>query len=150
VPETPRPKKSSQISLVIIGLSLGVVLIALGRWGVGYTHTLGLDAEEAGDHQTARSLWGITAAMGYTPSKATLGALYLTGKGGLPDAKLAGKYLADAAEDGYADAQSVYGMALYTGSFLPLDRTRGLYWLRKAAEQGDLEAFNFLRVAGEK
>lgn len=142
--DTPPLKKTGHISLVIIGLSLGVVLVALVRWGIVYTHSLGLDADGRHDYERARSLWRITAALGYTPSKATLGTSYLIGKGGPPDPVLAGKYLGAAAEDGDVDAQSTYGMALYAGAGLPLDRQRGIHWLRTAATNGDQKARNFL------
>jgi uncharacterized protein len=138
------------ISLIVIGLSIGFMLLAVGRWGIVYTHSLGLDAHAKGDYALARSTWRISASLGYTPSKAILGSLYLTNKGGDPDAKLANKYLQDASEDGYVDAQSLYGMALYAGATLPLDRQRGLYWLRKAAAEGDPKARNFLTLIGDK
>jgi hypothetical protein len=138
------------VSLVVIGLSIGIVLFAAYRWGIVYAHGQGLAADIRGDHVSARSIWKISASLGYTPSKATLGVLYLTGKGGPADPKLADKYLLGAADDGYVDAQAVYGMALYAGATLPINRERGLYWVRKAATQGDIGARNFLNILGEK
>ena len=142
--------KRKQISLVVIGLSIGIVVAAALRWSIIYAHSEGLHADSKGDYVSARSIWKISANLGYTPSKATLGVLYLTGKGGTSDPKLANAYLLGAAEDGYVDAQSVYGMALYAGATLPIDRDRGLYWLRKAAEQGDRGALRFLSLVGSE
>ncbi len=120
------------------------MLFATYHWGIIYAHAQGLDADSRGDYASARSIWSISARLGYTPSKATLGVLYLTGKGGPADPKLANTFLLAAAEDGFADAQSLYGLALYAGATLPIDRERGLYWLREAAAQGDMSARNFL------
>lgn len=136
--------KRNYLSLLVIGLSLGVLLFAAARFGVIYTHSLGLDADERGDPASARTLWTISANLGYTSSKTMLGTLYLFGKGGAVDAKLADKYLLAASEDGDADAQSIYGMAIYSGANLPLDRQRGIFWLETAAAQGDRDARAFL------
>jgi TPR repeat protein len=139
-----------QISLIVIGLSIGIILFAAYQFGTIYTHSKGLEADAKGDYSSARSLWKISANLGYTPSKATLGVLYLTGKGGRADPELADKYLRAASEDGYMDAQTVYGMALYAGATLPINREWGLRWLREAAAQGDFGARNFLNLVGEQ
>lgn len=136
--------------LLVLGLSLGLLLVAVYRFGIIYAHSQGLDADAKGDHASARTLWTISANLGYTSSKATLGTLYLLGKGGPADAELADKYLGAAAEDGDVDAQSIYGMALYSGATLPLDRQRGLFWLEKAAAQGDRSARMFLNNIGNR
>jgi TPR repeat protein len=133
-----------QISLVVIGLSIGCLLFASYRFGIVYAHSKGLDAHDRGDYVTARNVWRVSAELGYTLSKAMVGSLYLTGKGGTTDPELANRYLLGAAEDGLVDAQAIYGIALYSGGLLPKDKERGLYWLNKAAAQGDLEALKFL------
>ncbi len=132
------------ISLLLIGLSLGALLFAVCQWGVIYAHSKGLDADARGDAARARAIWRVTAWLGYTPSKSVLGAYCLTGRGGPVDPRLANEYLKDAAEAGDADAQSLYGIALATGVNLPRDLERGIYWMRKAAQQGDRTARDFL------
>jgi uncharacterized protein len=136
----------NNIAQVVIGLTVGALLFAIFTYGRIFVHSKGLDAESAGDAARARELWKISAALGYVQSKTTLGTLYLIGRGGPQNPDGAGRLLLSAAEAGDVDAQSIYGMAVYSGEGLPRDLERGRYWLEKAASQGDRPAREFLNM----
>jgi TPR repeat protein len=67
------------------------------------------------------------------------------GKGVKKDYSLAFYWIKKAAEQGYAHAQTNFGMLYHKGYGVAKDDTQAIYWLEKAAEQGDDEALDILQ-----
>ncbi|HYC36574.1 MAG TPA: tetratricopeptide repeat protein [Usitatibacter sp.] len=81
--------------------------------------------------------WSLKAAeKGNAVSQARLGAMYAAGDGVPQDALMAEHWLVRAAEQGYAPAQAHLGSMFFNGeSGAEKDVRKGLYWLKRAAEQ---------------
>ncbi|MBT5413439.1 MAG: sel1 repeat family protein, partial [Rhodospirillaceae bacterium] len=65
---------------------LGFVVLCVALFATAAAHAdedyeAGLAAYEAGDHDTARELWSLSAAVGNAQAATGLGELYLTGSG---------------------------------------------------------------------
>ena len=86
------------------------------------------------------------AAKGGGDSKALfhLACMYKKGIGCPVDVEQAVACLRESAEKGYAKAQYNLGVLLYDGAIDEQDKIDGLSWLKKAAEQGEVEATIFL------
>ena len=128
---------------------------ALAQFGLGTLYANGEGVpKDAGE--AARWYRG-AAERGYAPAQFSPGFLYATGEGvpkdpgeaawwyatgeGLPiDSGEAVRWFREAAEQGYAPAQDILGLALYYGEGVPNDVGEAARWFREAAEQGDASA----------
>lgn len=98
---------------------------------------------------TRRNLLTRAAELGYIEAQRELGCLYALGEDGFPkDQVLARLWYGRAANQGHADAQYNYGFMLWLGEGGPVEQQAGLNWMRKAADQGDLEAIRFVKDLG--
>ncbi len=69
-----------------------------------------------------------------------LACLYRDGKGVEKNIELTRKYFLFAAENGDVGAQYIIGMEFLSGEIFLEDKEKGLYWIEKAAEQGNVDA----------
>jgi TPR repeat protein len=81
-----------------------------------------------------------SAEQGNADAQASLGAIYLFGKGVEQDYVEAVKWLRKSAEQGNADAQYNLGMAYDLGKGVEQDYVEAVKWYRRSAEQGDADA----------
>lgn len=88
------------------------------------------------------------AAQGYAPAQHTMGVAcqYGDAEGGL---EAAARWFRDAATAGVASAQYELGVALVNGDGVEMDRTEGVQWLVRAAQQGKEEAKADLRTLAD-
>ena len=78
-----------------------------------------------------------------------LGTNYLNGyKGFKKDITKGVNFIMRSAKHGFAGAQTILGSCYLLGVGVAQNTAEGFKWLRKAAEQGDPEAINALRMAG--
>ncbi|MHC2519034.1 peptidoglycan-binding protein [Bradyrhizobium diazoefficiens] len=77
------------------------------------------------------------AALDYVPSQATLGFLYLNGKGVLADDQMALKWYRKAADQGNANAQFGLGFMYAAGRGVARDLSESRKWYQRAADQGN-------------
>lgn len=97
----------------------------------------------------AVKLYMAAAEQGNPNAQTNLAYMYEKGAGGLEkNVEKAAELYLKAAEKGVVNAQ--YSVALYyeNGIGLPRDRTKAIQWLRKAADQGDIDAANKLKSMG--
>lgn len=97
----------------------------------------------------AVKLYMAAAEQGNPNAQTNLAYMYEKGEGGLErNMKKAAELYLKAAEKGVANAQ--YSVALYyeSGIGVPKDRAKAIQWLRKAADQGDIDAANKLKRMG--
>jgi TPR repeat protein len=81
-----------------------------------------------------------------------LGVKYAFGKGVLKDDKQAVYWYQKAADQGYAEAQSILGVMYANGKGVLKDDKQAVYWYQKAADQGLAEAqynLGFMYVNGK-
>ena len=100
-------------------------------------------AQEAMQTAASQRLATVTAKAGDGDheSQFRLAQLYFAGEGGVTTDVAAGqRWLSQAAEGGYADAQFDLGQRLLNGMDMPIDERSGAMWLRKAAAQGQENA----------
>ncbi len=71
--------------------------------------------------------------------------MYENGKGVPLDEEQAVHWYRQAAEQGYARAQTNLGLMYENGKGVPQDEEQAIYWYRKAVEQGDGRAQRYLR-----
>lgn len=75
-----------------------------------------------------------------------LGKVYLNGDGVKPDLEKAFGYYKTAADGGYVEAFYYVGTCYYYGNGVPEDKALAKSWIQKAADAGDKNADEFLRV----
>ena len=97
----------------------------------------GTNAYEQGDYSTALRLLLPLAENGQKEAQATIGFMYLTGRG-VPQDNLEGsKWFRKAADQGHLLAQSNLGLMYLFGQGVPQDSQTAMKYLQKSADQGD-------------
>lgn len=107
------------------------------------------DVDPATDCRQALAWLRLDAAAGNVEDQAALGAMYLTGRGGVvEDAAEAVAWFRRAAEHGDVRAEDQLG-AIYANGLgaVPADPAQSIDWYRKAAAQGDGDAQRALDAA---
>jgi TPR repeat protein len=101
-------------------------------------------AIDAGDYETARSLWLPLAQQGDALAQEKVGSLYHFGLGGEQDDEAAAAWYRKAADQGLAEAQYDLGLLYEQGRGVPRDPAEAARWFRRAAEQGNAKALGSL------
>lgn len=96
----------------------------------------GLAAFDAGDYQTAFEEWRALAVAGDAEAQVALAGLYLDGIGVAPDAAVAARWYAQAAEQGEPVAQLNLGDFYARGIGVRRDLAAAYFWLSLSAGQG--------------
>lgn len=96
----------------------------------------GIEAWQKRDFTTAVAIWRPLAENGDADAAFNLGQAYRLGRGVSTDLAKAQSWLERAARAGHLDAQTTLGMLLFDSG----DRSRGLRWLKTAAEKGEPRA----------
>lgn len=90
------------------------------------------------DDAAAAHWFALAAAQGHRASQFELGAMYEEGEGGLPrDPARAAELYMQSAKQGFAQAQFALGLSYEFGSGVARDRRTAIFWLDRAAAQGD-------------
>lgn len=117
------------------------------RCGYGYA------AAKCGDHATAVRIFESCVERGHAGAMIWLGALYENGNGVERSLERAAELYRRAALSGHRGYATLgklhWGTALYAGAGVPRDREEGLKWMRRAADDGDRDAIEFLAAHGE-
>lgn len=100
----------------------------------------GMDAYGAKRYAEAATHLQQGAEAGYVLSMATLGGMYLKGKGVLANPVHAASWFEKAATLGNREAQSIVGLLYFNGIGVKTDTSQARFWLRKAAAQGDKQS----------
>ncbi len=100
-----------------------------------------MDAYKAGAPAAARA---VLANPGTPQEKALLAHMLLRGLGGDPDLAKGEALLREAAQAGYAPAQSTLASMLATGGVIAKDQSTAINWATRAAEQKRPEAMSLL------
>ena len=100
----------------------------------------GQAAYRLGDYATALQEFKPLAERGDARAQASLGFMYLFGRGVPQNHAEAAKWFRKAAEQGFAGAQCTLGLMYDKGQGIPQDYAEALKWYRKAAEQGETMA----------
>ena len=108
--------------------------------------------KDLGKLDLAFLLYRENAKRGHAPSSLELGKMYdpmlfspQTSPMPNADGRIAAEHYRAAAQGGLAEAQRYLGTMLLSGNEIPKNPEEGVYWLRKAAEQGDTEAQEALK-----
>jgi TPR repeat protein len=109
-------------------------------------------SEREKDLKKSAQLLERSANLGYAPAQYDLAGFYKEGmnqggNGVVPDNKKATYWLGKAAENGHANAELEYGIALFRGSGAPKDVKKGAVFIRRAANKGSPVAQNRMAVA---
>lgn len=107
-------------------------------------------AYSRGDYTTAFREFLTAAEQGNAGAQASLGGMYLRGRGVAQNDKLGAYWVHKAAEQGVALAQLVVGQLHKKGRGLPKDYQIALTWFRKAADQGLAQAYVNLGLMHEE
>ncbi len=100
----------------------------------------GQAAYRLGDYATALQEFKPLAERGDARAQASLGFMYLFGRGVPQNHAEAAKWFRKAAEQGFAGAQYNLGFMYDRGDGVPQNYAEALKWYRKAAEQGEAMA----------
>lgn len=100
--------------------------------------------DKAGLHKEGEAFLLNCAQRGSTSAMIYLALLYEQGFVGEPDLQKATYWIKKAAKLGNPIAQYHYGLALLTGDGIAINRKQGIFWLQKAAAQGEIEAITYL------
>ena len=120
------------------------LLMLLSNLALAGTFKTGMEAAKRGDFATAVKLWQPLAIKGHVEAQASMGHLYLLGKGVRQNDKEAAKWLEKAAQKGHTFSQFNLAAMFEEGRGVSTDVKKALTWYRKAAEQGDANAQNNL------
>ena len=96
----------------------------------------GVEAYEAGDYETARTLWQPLADNYDLAALRNLGHLYRLGQGVTKNGKKARRYYEKAAKLGHAPSQTNLAQMYFSGALIARDSEKAMQWLKKAAAQG--------------
>ena len=100
----------------------------------------GLDAYNAGDHQTALQEWLALAEQGDARAQYNVAWMHANGQGTAQDFQEAANWYEKSADQGYVDAQFNLGNLYLRGSGVTQNDYLAFSWFIKAAEQGDAAA----------
>jgi len=100
----------------------------------------GLDAYNAGDHQTALQEWLALAEQGDASAQYNVAWMHANGQGTAQDFQEAANWYEKSADQGYIDAQFNLGNLYLRGSGVTQNDYLAFSWFIKAAEQGDAAA----------
>lgn len=133
-------------SVAVICLSIILLLLfqTLGRTQVDGAsgvpqpaYTDAMTAYNAGDFDSAHTMFFHLAQQGNVDAKAMLGVLYFHGHGVEADRVKSAIWFYQAALAGRASAQLVIGKLYLTGDGVSADRGEAAFWLTLARERGD-------------
>ena len=105
----------------------------------------GQNAFNSGNYNLAFSYWQTLATQGHTDAQVFVGLSYANGWGVDKDTRLASVWYQKAALKENASGQFLLGLYLISGN--DDDLANGVMWLRRAAENGDDSAKQFLKKA---
>ena len=101
---------------------------------------LGRSHSKAGDYDVALPLLRKAADQGYAPAQASIGSMYMEGKGVPKSEKEAFAWHSKAAQQGFVGSQLSLGFMYENGTGVPQSYETALTWYRKAADQGSPSA----------
>lgn len=105
----------------------------------------GQNAFNAGNYDLAFAQWQTLATQGHTEAQVFVGLSYANGWGVDKDPRLASVWYKKAALKENASGQFLLGLYLISGD--DADLSKGVMWLRRAAENGDESARRFMKKA---
>ena len=97
-------------------------------------------------------LFSLLLSLGSYAQDSSAEQMFKTGESLYKDKKFveALPYIKDAANSGHAEAQFNLGLMYFNGDGVTKDDVKAVKWFRKAANQGDEDAKEFLRELGIK
>ena len=129
---------------VSIASSVNVVFQLRGAPG---PYQDGVAAAERGDFATAFMHWRPLADAGVPQAQASIGLLYLEGRGVERNPAEGRRWFRLAAEQGFAPAQTAMGLIFASGRDVPRDFVELVKWFERAAQGGDARGQRFLAIA---
>lgn len=130
--------------ILLFGLGLPITAVA------GDIEDLqsGQAAFNAGNYELSFSLWQTLATEGHADAQLFVGLSYANGWGINKSTKLAEVWYKKAANSGSAAGQFMLGLHYISGS--DTDLAKGVWWLEKAAANGDSSAQRFIKKAKQQ
>ena len=137
--------RTLKIGLLIAGL----ILLPSISFAGGFDQLAdGQKAFNAGNYTRSFSLWSTLATQGHADAQVFVGLSYDNGWGTQKSARLARVWYQKAADNNNSSGQYLLGLHYIQGS--SADRAKGLMWLKRAAENGDISAQEFLQKGQQR
>jgi TPR repeat protein len=123
----------------------------LAVWAVPATasYEAGIDAYYAEDFEAAYDELAPLAEQGSADAQYRLGLMFENGQGVEKDHQKAAELLRLAAVQAHTDAQFALGIKYMEGMGVPFSPIDAHYWIRQAANRGNLHALQWLVNSGE-
>ena len=111
-------------------------------------YVLGIVTKERQEWSQAASWYKMAAGRNHALAQMALSRLYYSGKGVPKNDKMVFRLVQQAAKSGLYVAQRSLGYCYYLGIGTPVDREKGVYWFKAAANKGDEESQYVLELIG--
>ena len=111
-------------------------------------YVLGIVAKQSKKWTQAARWYKKAAEQKHAVAQMALSRLYYGGSGVPKNHEIVFRLAQQSAKSGLYDAQRSLGYCYYVGIGTPVDRERGVYWLKAAARNGDEESKNVLKLIG--